>query len=71
MGDIADEIIDSMIDRAAGFGMGGHRRRRCPRIVTCRHCGETDLRWQNIKGGEWRLFTRDGKRHICQIGVPE
>lgn len=67
MGEFADMAIDAMIDgRWSPFR---HRRRRYPTIKTCHHCGEGDLRWQNVKGGGWRLHTRSGKLHVCKRGT--
>lgn len=69
MGEFADMAIDAMIDGQWGSSFGRRRRRSAPIIKTCHHCGEDDLRWQNVKGGGWRLHTRDGKLHICKRGT--
>ena len=65
MGEIADSIIDGILDRH----LGQSRKRRRPAIVTCRYCGTRNLRWSNVKGGNWRLKTPDGKLHECQSTV--
>lgn len=66
MGEYADLLIDQMIDGWENRDEFFSKKRRGPTRVTCRHCGERDLRWQNIKGGAWRLHTKDGVRHVCR-----
>lgn len=63
MGEFADALIDAHIHEMWGFSP---RRHRHPATrVTCQYCGKRNLRWQNIAGGAWRLFTPQGERHIC------
>jgi hypothetical protein len=39
----------------------------CPTsFKTCLYCGKGYLHWETISGKQWRLFTEDGKLHICK-----
>lgn len=67
MGEQADFLIDSMIDGWRGFRDFMPRARRAPTRVTCRKCGHPDLRWQNVKGGAWRLHEKDSTLHSCDL----
>lgn len=69
MGDIADYLVDQMIERAA---FGG-RRRGNPRDVWCDRCGKKPVRWKETPEG-WRLFEvgqrGPGNRsvqHVCNF----
>ena len=34
--------------------------------VSCRHCGSTDVYWEAVPGGQYRLFDKEtNKRHFC------
>lgn len=33
--------------------------------IECRHCGETDLYWQEDEDG-WHLRNEAGTRHVCE-----
>lgn len=68
MGEYADAIIDRMIE---SWSRLPRLRRRGPRKITCRYCGEPDLRWRNVAGGNWRLAKPDGTLHVCLPVVPE
>lgn len=61
MGDWADSALRHF------FRTWGNKRSgdRPPTVVTCRYCGEKDLRWGNRKGGAWEVRNRDGSRHAC------
>ena len=68
MGDIADDIIDQMI---SGHWFGGstfssREYRRPATRVTCKYCGASNLRWQNVKGGAWRVHEKNGGLHRCK-----
>ena len=41
------------------------------RVITCKHCGATDLHWLQVVQPDGRsekpvLFNQRGMRHICQ-----
>lgn len=58
MGDIADYLIDRMIEQGA---WGGYT----PEPPRCKHCGSRKVAWVR-REGRWRLFTRDLKEpHRC------
>lgn len=61
MGDIADDLIDQMIEH----GMWGKPRRRSSG-VTCRHCKARWLWWLPEKRGRYRLMNADGSKHDCR-----
>lgn len=65
MGEYADMLIDSMIDGWEQPSKQVNLRRRVASRNRCNRCGETNLRWQNVKGGEWRLHTVEGELHTC------
>lgn len=70
MGDIADFMIEQMIDGPFHLGGGlGRAHRRPATRVRCRYCGETDLRWGNVKGGHWRIKNKDGSLHVCPSNI--
>lgn len=48
-----------------GIPTKGKRRKR-GRVMTCQYCGQRNLRWLNVKGGGWRLATKDGDFHYCE-----
>lgn len=60
MGDIADELIDRMID---GWFDHDHYEDNAPSI-TCKFCGERGLMW--LMKGEWILWKPLGGRHNCR-----
>lgn len=63
MGEYADMLIDSMVD---GWTQSSRPpRRRVASRKRCSRCGEANLRWQNVKGGGWRLHTVEGELHTC------
>lgn len=68
MGEIADDIVDSMIGDC-DWSFFDRRARRPAQIKTCNRCGEPDLRWGNVKGGGWRLHHTDGRLHECESNV--
>lgn len=36
-----------------------------PRVLRCKRCGSTDVRWR-MQGGRWTLFSlRPGVEHAC------
>ena len=47
MGELADELIDSILDYDEGYD------ERPP--PTCKYCGKRDLFWQEV-GDKWQLF---------------
>lgn len=58
MGDIADDIYNRYVDEGGAF----YKIQPPPK---CKHCGKTDLNWQKVKGGKWRLH--EGRApHVCQ-----
>lgn len=69
MGEYADMIVDDMIDSWDGSA-GPRRPRQRAWIKTCAYCGETDLRWGNVPGGNWRLHTTTGELHVCPQNQP-
>ncbi len=64
MGDAADAMLDDLFRSFGTEGPVG-RHRRAPMRVSCRQCGVENLRWQNVKGGKWRLHTPEGDLHVC------
>lgn len=64
MGEIADAIIDRMLD---GHWINGpySKSRRKALSKICKYCGKENLRWGNIKGGFWRLHYKNGELHSC------
>ncbi len=65
MGDAADAMLHDLF-RSYG---GESSRRRPAQHVTCNRCGQEDLRWQNVKGGIWRLHTTEGEVHSCRPAI--
>lgn len=65
MGDIADYMIDQMIEQ----GMWGrsHSKFPAPRSITCERCGKRGLEWGN-DGRRWYLIERDITPHQCDMG---
>ncbi len=66
MGDIADMMVDQMIERG-GWGLC-----RSKKPVVCKHCGSRAVKWRETDAG-WRLFntarTQPGNRnspHNCR-----
>ena len=63
MGDMADMILDSIFvaddwweeDWDCGLW---------PSSITCKYCGRNGFFWGETPEG-WRLFTRTGKKHMC------
>ena len=64
MGDMADWAVEHMMFNEWGEAIP--YRRRPPTNVTCRYCDKTGLRWQNVKGGEWRVHEKSGSLHLCR-----
>lgn len=67
MGEIADQMIDDML--SGWWDWTAPPGRRPPMIKTCNRCGEGDLRWGNVKGGHWRLHTKQGGLHECRPAI--
>lgn len=70
MGDHADDIIFAGIDAGYGYPYLTQRQRRRQKLYPkkhthCKHCGTANLKWQQVKGGVWRLHTRQGVLHEC------
>lgn len=66
MGEMADMIIDQMIDEQL-YGYGPNYYEYEP--PKCMYCGSTPLVWQKLDtpGREtWRLFTQTGRLHKCK-----
>jgi hypothetical protein len=55
MGDIADDIIDQILDRDL----------LSDPAKTCKYCGEFPLFWLNKKG-KWILIDKKGNKHTCK-----
>ena len=64
MGDMADYLLEMSMD---GYEecRGGDVGLFCRHRVSCRYCGESDLRWCNTEDG-WRLFDISGKHHCMK-----
>lgn len=64
MGEMADYLIDQMMDEEGYWGPVRTRRSRSHPNPICRFCGKTGLRWKDTKTG-YRLY--EGKnQHDCQ-----
>jgi hypothetical protein len=61
MGDIADYMVDQMIDSGAYF-----RPWSRPLKVTCKHCEKKGLEWSPTNGRKWFLIEANGDPHRCQ-----
>ena len=68
MGDAADAMLDDLFRSFGEIGPRG-RSRRPALIKTCNRCGQWNLRWQNVKGGGWRLHTPEGELHTCRPAI--
>ncbi len=68
MGDAADALFDDLYRSFGDVGPVG-RHRRLALIKTCNRCGQKNLRWQNVKGGAWRLHTPGGELHVCRPAI--
>lgn len=51
MGEFADDIVDSLIGEECWGFRWFRQPRRQALVKTCNRCGESDLRWGNVKGG--------------------
>lgn len=67
MGDAADAQLDDLFHSYGGEGESS--RRRPAQRVTCKRCSQEDLRWQNVKGGLWRLHNTAGEVHSCRPAI--
>lgn len=63
MGDIADYMIDQMIERSM---WGRAQPRSAAKKITCQHCGERGLEWGH-DGRRWYLVDRDCNPHKCDM----
>lgn len=64
MGDMADMLIDQMIDEMCD----PHGKVECYNIdptATCKYCKKNPLYWEKTDVG-WRLFTMSGQQHSCK-----
>lgn len=81
MGEMADELIDSMWDIWDNDDYGEHEGPRYSKIskyssglgVVCKYCGCSSLKWSKQETGKWHLLEsyQDGDRvstriHICK-----
>ena len=69
MGDMADDLIDSMMDREdderfAGDDIDDIDYSETP-LRYCKYCKRGGLHWENGSNG-WRLFDRLGEMHSCK-----
>lgn len=74
MGDIADWMIEQMIDQGL-WGLGAPRVSRNRDAygppLTCRNCGSKNVYWQAVKG-QFEIFNKDTlTRHECQVNDTE
>jgi hypothetical protein len=69
MGEMADELIDRILD---GYDYLDNEDERHWRETRCRHCGKSrGLFWVDTETG-WRLYQYDGKNttpHRCNRGL--
>lgn len=63
MGDIADWIIDQMMD--GNYHSDYYDEDFHSKLTHCKYCLEGDLVWGEHESG-WRLFTLDGQLHFCR-----
>lgn len=81
MGEYADMALDAGFDQWGAdepddyVWSGTLRRKRLPKLKTCRRCGMEGLHWGNTEGG-WRLFEYSGfmtsTEHECpSVGTPQ
>jgi hypothetical protein len=59
MGDIADWLVDNMLDEYEDAPDGYYADN-----VTCRYCGTGGLEWA-FTGKRWVLMNDDGEIHVC------
>lgn len=62
MGDIADYMIERMIDDHIHLRMSGPAE---PQSVTCKHCGTRGLWWFPEKRDRYLLKDENGTQHNC------
>lgn len=60
MGEIADYMIDQMIERSDIT----FRSYSQPSTVECKRCGKGGLHWED-DNGKWRLVNAKGLLHVC------
>jgi hypothetical protein len=73
MGEIADSIIDAMLDRMVGGDSSEDwddweqedDAPRGPQPKRCKYCGEHPLYWYEVWPHHWRLRRSDGTPHKC------
>jgi hypothetical protein len=74
MGDIADDIIDSMFDDfltdADEWDDSYQNPFYRPQLKSCRNCGTDGFHWEKTEKG-WRLFDAKGLIHSCRPKPPE
>lgn len=67
MGDIADYLIENMLDHALEFDYFDEYAGTARRALQCRHCGTTAVRWERTNGA-WRLYNSyDKEPHVCPM----
>lgn len=69
MGEMADyinEFIEDILWYADGYEPDREDEGiRSPYRITCKYCGEKELKWEHVGYG-WRLFCRDDAIHDCK-----
>lgn len=68
MGDIADWIIEQMLDRGEYWGNYARRDDRHDlryKKRTCRSCGTHPLFFRQLPDGKWRLHDASNNLHTC------
>lgn len=64
MGDMADELINSIMDMDFEGGREYANRWIPERYKACRGCGESGLLWARVED-RWRLVDKKGRIHYC------
>ena len=69
MGEIADEIIDRMLDHDWCDGVSAYGS-EYPTSIRCKRCGSGPFDWENfgtMTNPVWKLVDDDGNRHACAL----
>ncbi len=65
MGEIADWLVDQMLDREEWYGGPG-----LPPPSRCKFCGSADVLW-SFRQGQWALMNNDLTAHNCRAAKPD
>ena len=68
MGEIADELVDSMYDYVDDDGWSSEEE-GCilsQPTITCKFCKEKNLHWVKEESGKFKLYNKKNKLHVCK-----